>query len=332
MRNSLFYAKVRMFYFLYITPRCLQLKVEEKIKREYYIEENKAFSNEKKIVVCMFDGRVEHGGLSDRLMGIIATYELCCELGLEFRINFVFPFLLLDYLEPNIIDWRINPQDISYNSYDSKVVYVDTIKNSGSAGKKLQRKWLLNELVKEYKQIHVYTNACFSMKQSYSFLFHQLFKPTESLREELEYHSRKIGGNYVSISLRFLQLLGDFSEKNDFPILNVENRILLIKKCIDKIKEIKSKHPDLNVFCASDSITFLQEVNKLDYVYIIPGNVVHTDSFEVNNNSVMKTFVDFFMIARASKIYLLQTDKMYPSHFPYSASLINNISFEIINF
>ena len=72
-------------------------------------------TNKSKMVICMLDGRALHGGLSDRLMGIISTYKVCKLLNLDFRIHFVKPFFLNDYLVPNKIDWKISYEEISYN-------------------------------------------------------------------------------------------------------------------------------------------------------------------------------------------------------------------------
>lgn len=49
-------------------------------------------------VFCI-DGRTIHGGLSDRLRGLLSTYLYCKECGRGLVINWVYPFRLSDYLE-----------------------------------------------------------------------------------------------------------------------------------------------------------------------------------------------------------------------------------------
>ena len=78
--------------------------------------------NTKKQVIAMFDGRKRHGGLADRLRGIATTWLFCRERGLDFRIHFVSPFRLEEYLMPNEYDWRIDPEQISYNIKDARPV------------------------------------------------------------------------------------------------------------------------------------------------------------------------------------------------------------------
>ena len=43
-----------------------------KLIQKYYSPTAKRATNEDKIVICMFDGKMRHGGLSDRLRGMIS--------------------------------------------------------------------------------------------------------------------------------------------------------------------------------------------------------------------------------------------------------------------
>lgn len=330
IKCSQYYKIIRAFYYLYIVPRKWQLRVQKMLRHKYYLLEEKKIYRKKKTVVCMIDGKVPHGGLSDRLMGIVSTYKLCRELGLEFKIYFIHPFILSDYLDVNNVDWRIQSQDISYNPIDCNPVYIDSI--GGFGEKKLQQKWLKKELLKNYRQIHVYTNAHFAMDCSYSYLFTELFRPVQRIKSELDYHLQEIGNSYMCVTLRFQQLLGDFNEGN-FPILNQGEQSKLITKCIDKINYLRSIYPNNIFLITSDSMTFLKKVNELDFVYVIPGTLLHMDySSDSAWEAHKKAFVDFYMIANAKRIFLLRTDKMYKSHFPYSASLVSNTPYEIIEF
>lgn len=80
-----------------------------------------------KLVICMFDGKMRHGGLSDRLRGMISVYKLCEKFKLDFKIYHVSPFLLENYLVPNKIDWSINENDISFNVQDSLPVFCGSV-------------------------------------------------------------------------------------------------------------------------------------------------------------------------------------------------------------
>lgn len=57
-----------------------------------------------KTVVYMADGKLRHEGLSDILKGIVYTYYACLEKSYSFKIYFVHPFNIENFLEPNIYD------------------------------------------------------------------------------------------------------------------------------------------------------------------------------------------------------------------------------------
>ena len=52
-------------------------KIQMEMQQEYYSLIVPRATNKSKMVICMLDGRALHGGLSDRLMGIISTYKVC---------------------------------------------------------------------------------------------------------------------------------------------------------------------------------------------------------------------------------------------------------------
>lgn len=136
---------------------------------------------------------------------------------------------------------------------------------------------------------------------------------------------------------RFQNLLGDFSEYHYNPIVDRDVRKKLIERCLDAIRRIHSEYQDKEILVTSDSITFLREASKLEHVHIIPGTLIHMDgnkngipgdyeSFEV----YLKSFLDFYMLSEAERIYRIGTSYMYPSAFPVYAAKVHNIPFESI--
>jgi len=75
------------------------------------------------IVVC-FDGLFPHGGLVDRLKGIVAFYQIAKTLDYDFKIVFDNPFTLDTFLEPNILDWKLDRAEIKYHPTESKLLYL----------------------------------------------------------------------------------------------------------------------------------------------------------------------------------------------------------------
>ena len=310
----------------------------------YYSTDAPRAKNERKMVVYMVDGRTKHGGLADRLRGIISTYDVCKQLGYDFRIYFVHPFRLDDYLVPATFDWRVSEEELCYNPLDSSVVYCGS--NGTHVELPFQRLYLKQRMQKATKQVHVYTNAHLLQRGGkFSQRFNELFRPSPALQEALDTHLANLASlapshprthapsNYVSMTLRFQQLLGDFKE-NNYVTLSADEQQKLIDRCIDKIDELHRGMPEKKVLVTADSNRFLEEASKrLSYIYVVHGKVAHMDwsenmPFEVN----LKSFLDLMMISRAERAYLLQTGLMYNSGFPRRAAQIGNIPFCHVKF
>ena len=283
-----------------------------------------------KRVICIYDGKIRNGGLADRLRGIVSVYQICKEQNLEFKIIFTSPFNLSDFLEPNIIDWCITRQELNYNTTITDLCYIDTLTGSDYEAKK-QEQWFRREFKKKYNEFHVRTNAIFSYNGDYSTLFNELFKPSPKLQASIEKQKEILGVGYISTSFRFINILNDFNETVELHgKLTQEERNELIVKNIEQLQLLHDKYPGKRILVNSDSTTFLQAAAELDYVYIIPGNVTHIDGKNDTDeyNAYEKTFLDFFMIANAEKIYLLRTGQMYNSGYPFAASRLYNKPFE----
>ena len=90
------------------------------------------------------------------------------------------------------------------------------------------------------------------------------------------------------------------------------------------------KNPQFNkMLVTADSRKFLEAVKGLPFVYVIKGKVGHIN-YEASDEVNMKTFLDFFMIANAQKVYLAKSDKMYNSDFSRRAAMIYNKKFELV--
>lgn len=300
---------------------------------EEYTTEAPIVEHKNKRVVCIYDGKIKNGGLADRLRGIISVYEVCKELGLEFKLIFNSPFELQLFLEPNEIDWRISKEELNYNTKVTDICDIETFADSEYEAKR-QREWFRKEFKKNYREFHIRTNAFFSYKGNYSGLFHELFKISPRLQASIDIEKRKLGNRYISTSFRFMNLLGDFNETVERGIrLSNREKDELIEKNLRQL-ELLHKNSDSVILVNSDSTTFLQRAVDLNYTYIIPGNVTHIDGNTSGDRyeAFEKTFLDFFMIANAEKIYLMRTGDMYNSGYPYAASFIYNKPFEKIEF
>lgn len=164
-------------------------------------------------------------------------------------------------------------------------------------------------------------------------MYNELFRPTPSLENEINKNLNKIGCAYISCSFRFTHLLGDPIDEY-MPELSDNEKATLLQKMENTINEIHLRFPNYKVLINSDSEKFLSymRMKRHEYIYITKGIPVHIDQ---NNNasqlSYLKTFCDFYLISKASHIFLIKTEQMYNSAFPKYAALINNKPITIIN-
>ena len=304
-------------------------QIEKDLKKRYYTSTEKKDIHSTSIIV-MVDGKYVHGGLSDRIRGITSIYHFCKDHQIPFYLNYTYPFKMEDYLEPNLYNWKIAQQEISYHPEESEPVIL-TLDQVPS---KLHRLYL-NRLLQKHpkKQLHIYTNTLLEDRH-YSKDFEELFKPSKRLQKSLTEHANQLPHSYIAMVFRFQQLLGDFKE-DGYKILSPNERETLIEKCIQKVEEIHSlQHPDKQVLITSDSTTFLERICQAkEYVHIIPGKVVHMDyTHNAAYEIYMKSFLDMLLLSAADKIYLLQTEDMYHSGFAKRAALLKNKPYDEIFF
>ena len=290
---------------------------------EGYSTEAPVKLNTRKRVVCIYDNTIKIGGLADRLRGILSVYYICREKNIDFKILFSHPFNLDRYLIPNQVEWGITKDSLSYNLPSTDLCMITT-SNGGWYERRKQERWFKKEFDKQFNEFHVRTNAIFSFQHNFAELFNELFRPSPLLESIINHQKDLLGENYISVSFRFLDLLGDFNETFGRNIqMTEEKRWALINKCKLQIEDLHKRYPGCKILVNSDSTTFLDIVRPLEYTYIIPGAISHVDNpTSVAENVHDKTFADFFMIANAQSIHLVIAEQMYDSNFPYVASLL----------
>lgn len=274
-------------------------------------------------IICTFDGSMHHGGLGDRLRGITSVYEYCKRNNRIFKINFFDPFKLETFLLPNKYDWRIDRKLISQNINAAQPVIFDCDLNFFEH---YIHRYTMKTMFKKDKQIHVYTNT-FCYDKSYAENFHELFKPSPLLQSTIDKQLHIINGEYITVSFRFCQLLGNFNQ-DVFRPLPEEQQISLIERSKQVLYKLKKRHSECSkIVVTSDSTNFINAIHEIPFVYIIPGNITHSN-YKATDESHLKTFLDFYIIANAKKVYMARTKIMYKSGFAFRAAQINNVPFE----
>lgn len=285
-------------------------------------------SDKQPMLISMVDGRRLGKGLTDRFKGIISVYALSKAINAPYRCIYNHPIHLTEFLAPNEYNWVPQSSELS-----------ETV--SGVRFKLLRKQHTIKRLLKVVplrKQVRVYANLDYLDEINYKYnqqyqwgqLFNELFKPTKILEDRLQVHLDNIGNTgFIACVFRFQNLLGDFEEYHFKSLPEAEQQQLIVKN-IAALKQI-SEQSDVPVLVTSDSTTFIAAVKDLKNIYTIPGKVVHIDNVAGAESEVyLKSFVDFFMLSRAQKIYSLGTVIMYKTDFPKYAAKVHNIPFERI--
>lgn len=283
-------------------------------------------------VIFMCDGFKGHGGFTDRIRGLLATYVKARKLNKVFKIHWTHPFNLENYLEPASYDWKIGDDEISYNYSCSFPLILDI---GNAPFKNRIRRLIFRHGLRDRRDVLVYSNIM-AEKGNSAVLFNELFRPSERLQKVLDTHFSRIGNEYVSFTFRFGNLLGDFRDIVGRQLGENEKRAL-INNCIMEFRRCASEIPDgFRILVTSDSLRFLCEVEDADHrVYVVKEKPMHPDHItegEITKDTWLKTFIDFFMIKNASEVYLFRTGEMYNSSFPMFAAQIGNKNFKRIDF
>lgn len=300
------------------------LMQESKVLQKYNVFPSK--NHGMQTVVFIHDGSTTTVGLADLLRAICAIYQWSKNNNKIFKLICNTPFEMTDYLVPNKYNWQMDKNELDFENSKPRAIFTFTKFYGLKEQEKLSENSLNKLLGIHTKQLHLYSNLiCYD-----SFFyenFHELFKTNQTLEEELKTFQQEIGGEYITISFRFTQLLGDLQDCFAEPLPESERK-KLIEVCLKSIKSIIEKNNVDKAVVTSDSNSFLAEVSKLPYVHLLPGEIDNIINSDVTQAAVRKTFWDTMMIARARKAYMVRTPIMYTSGFAKRAAMIGGIPFE----
>lgn len=275
--------------------------------------------------ICILDGSFTHGGLTDRIRGILSVYQEAKRRDIPFCIYWIHPFILSKFLlpaDPNTLDWRISEDALCRNLKHSKLIIADDLTETESQHR-LEASFHSN-----HQQLHFYTNADIG-RGSYQYLFNELFKPSPLLKVALRKHQSRLTSAYQAFAFRFLTLLDDFTDFK-VPELSPEQQETLMQKVEEELRRLIKEVPDdQSIFITGDSIRFLNRVRNIDpRIYVVDGDIRHIDlDTNQTEETELKTFVDQFLLMGAYKVTLLRTGRMYRSGFSRFAAEVGGAEF-----
>lgn len=329
--NSIIHVVDREVDYLFFRRFVSWREVYRHHRKRYSKEAPRAY-NATPMVVFMADGFRRSSGLADRLRGIVSLFGYCVEHGLDFRIYFSHPFPLSRYMLPGDYDWRITADQLCWNSMDARAFHLVTVNNDNRSREISYQRRRLSKCLsgKNLRQAHVYT-AFDCEDERFDILFKRLFRPSPQVRDVVDEVQRRLGDGYISVSARFMELLGDFVEPKQARVpLDATEQERLMAACVDAILRLRRSHR--RVLLTSDSLRFLHYASeRLDFVEYIDGDICHISVDNPRRDAAdLKTFADFFAIAGAVESYLLLGPGMYPSNFSKRAAQADGHMFRII--
>lgn len=273
-------------------------------------------------VVCMCDGRIDHGGPTDRLRGILTTYREAQRRGIPFYISWTAPFDLSDYLVPATFDWRIAPESLGDSLSEVLPVIIDDLPDLESGIR------LRGALDGGRPQIQVYSNAD-NARGEYARLYREVFRPSPMVQAEVDRHLAVLGTEYYAFTFRFLSLLGDFTDWDKTRLSDAESEAFMLKVAAE-FDRIAARLPqNCRILLTADSRRFLDFMSPRDpRIYIVPGEVRNIALCAgTYREAWLKTFVDQQLLMHARHVWLMRTGGMYPSGFPRFAAEVGGVPF-----
>lgn len=305
-----------------------------------------SIKNSSSRMVFKADGRFPHGGMFDRLKGAISVFAASLCIGRDFKISFIHPFDLRDYLEPNEYDWTIGEDDLVQGWPAARPVFMyGEFANPVRLVKKCSCE---SHFYYGYNSLD-WLNERYSKSYEFGALYKQLFKPTVRLQKYIDMYKAEIGGKYIVAHFRFMNLIGDSTEFKEInPTLPKDKQDELIEKSLDQLRRFEDSDFDseaevkknghsqcqsrTRIMLCTDSARFVSIVKeRMPDVYVVPGEIKHIGTAEDNSDaSTIKMFLDYYLIAEAEKVYNFVSDGMWKSAFPEYAAKIGQKPFERI--
>ncbi len=313
--------------------------VRERELKKYYTNTEPLKLTGKTQLVLMLDGKTMHGGLVDRLKGIVSVKSLANQLGCDFKVHIAPGYFNLDEFLHINKEFYADDSEIYYNKKFVKPIFLNDIMYA-------EKESLLNVFSNnKLAQYHIYCNQDYlKLLNSYADKnvsslawgkeFHQLF----SFDTYYTNFKNEIKGNENScgIHLRFTSALGDFKDTAVHNLTEGE-KINLINQCTEQVLKVITESKYNHYYIFSDSVTFLKHIkpiiiNKdLARITIMDDGIGHVDMSD-DEQVLKRTILDFYLLSTCNEIVQVKGPHMYNSNFSRYASYINDIKFTLDSF
>ena len=266
-------------------------------------------------------------GITDRFKAIVGLYYIAKQNGLDFHLIHRAGFDLRDYLRPNKVQWEAGLVDIlnvpwklrRYN-YLPPFDGVPVLESG------------FTYVCKHY----VGKNNIESMdlpdwQDLWRKLFLELFTPGEAVLDALS--EARMPEHYTAVNARFVNSLGTFETTDYNAPLPEDAQRALIEAVLQKVSECENAS-NAPVVVSSDSARFLKVASESGFRTIDREGIGHIMNPGAGELVALKTFVNFYLLARAEKVYsILNVDgfpsnSLYKTQYPRYAAIVGGKPFE----
>jgi hypothetical protein len=149
-------------------------------------------------------------------------------------------------------------------------------------------------------------------------LYNALFKPKACILQRIK-DTGFAENEYIAVHLRFINALEHFEDDqyNSIPPVKQEQ---LIQRCFAGIRGIMEENEGQAVLIFSDSNVFLNRVKEMR-VHVLDGKAGHI-LYHQEADIFTKVFLDFYMISKARKVYVIRAPEMYATVYSHYAAMV----------
>lgn len=310
----------KIFWFI-IYPALKKLQLYCK---HYNLHNSKMYP--RAVIVHMTDS-TNVSGLADRFKCFVSSYIIAKENNYDLKILHTNGFFLEEYLTPNIVDWRITKQEVSYGLNKTRIAMI---------------LYKIPKFSKKIQQWHIYgaQNIIPHLSADTPYIWHEVFwklfklSPrfsallNDSLSASLGSEWEKIG--FIAVHVRFLDFLEKVENTKTTVSTTDEEKKEMITSVFSTIIKIHNENPLNKILLFTDSPSFLH-ADLPNYVHTMAGNIGHISTHRNNRSIIDKAFIDIFAISKAKITYNIAGPGLYPSQFSEIGAMIGNIPFKRIN-
>lgn len=286
---------------------------------DYLSLEGGSSEGHKKLLIYMADGKTLHGGITDRLKGMICAERFAERYSAELKIHHIFPFRLSEYLIPCRINWLSENQNPVYSITRSRPVYfID------ASAKRLNA---FNPGKSSAQQIHLYCNTePFLLKGMTEDLFREIFDNLFSFNPGFLKRTGLLDPEQKNfrkgLQFRFRNALGDFADINSSEIPGKDK---ILSDSLKKIELIYEQTGE-KIMVFSDSRTFIREaLSRYDFVIADDTEITHPDQDKEGKGNYDSYFADLIKMALCDEIEQIVLPGMYDSYFPKFVKLVRSV-------